>query len=211
MRTMAELAREANCFVFGVDHFGKNIDVGTRGASVKEGDADVILALLGDKTVSGGITNTRLALRKRRGGANGQEFPFKPRVVDMGVDQHGATVTTLIMEWGTTAATPAAAADLWPSKALKLLRQSIMGLMVDHGTELGGDPPVRGLELEVVRAAFYENYFTDGATPEARQAAKQKAFKRTIEAAAEKELIATREVGNRAYVWLHPRTSDEAL
>lgn len=211
MSTMADLAREAKCFVFGIDHFGKNIDVGTRGASVKEGDADVILALLGDKTVAGGITNTRLALRKRRGGANGQEFPFKPRVVDMGVNQWGATETTLVMNWGTTTASPAAAADLWPTKALKLLRQTIMGLMVDRGTELAGDPPVRALELEVVRVAFYENYFTDGATPEARRAAKQKAFKRAVETAAEKELIATREVGDRAYVWLHPRTSDETM
>jgi hypothetical protein len=47
--TMSRLAVKAGCFVFGVDHFGKNVDVGTRGNSVKEGNADVVLALLGDK------------------------------------------------------------------------------------------------------------------------------------------------------------------
>src|SRR5262249_23457167 len=39
MRTLADVGRDIGCFVFGVDHFGKNIDVGTRGSSVKEGDA----------------------------------------------------------------------------------------------------------------------------------------------------------------------------
>src|SRR5205823_5831246 len=78
MLTMSRLAAKMGCFVFGVDHFGKDVNVGTRGNSVKEGNADVILALLGDRAIAGEVSNCRLALRKQRGGQNGQEFSFRP-------------------------------------------------------------------------------------------------------------------------------------
>ena len=100
MGTMREVARKAGCFVFGVDHFGKDVSTGTRGTSVKEGTGDVIFALLGEKTLAGEVTHTRLALRKRRGGKNGEEFPFQPRVVDMGVDNRGFPMSTLVIDWG---------------------------------------------------------------------------------------------------------------
>ena len=35
--------------MLGVDHFGKNIEAGTRGAGAKESSADLVLACLGDK------------------------------------------------------------------------------------------------------------------------------------------------------------------
>ena len=73
MNTLKEVAKRMHCFVFGVDHFGKAVETGTRGTSAKEGSADVVIAMLGDKSVGGEVTNTRLALRKRRGGANGEE------------------------------------------------------------------------------------------------------------------------------------------
>ena len=79
MNTLRQVAGRGGCFVLAVDHFGKAIETGTRGSSAKEGSADVVLALLGDKSVSGEVTNTRLALRKRRGGANGQESRSGPR------------------------------------------------------------------------------------------------------------------------------------
>jgi hypothetical protein len=64
MWTLAELSKATGAFVLGVDHFGKAVETGTRGSSAKEGAADVVLALLGDRNVAGKITNTRLALRK---------------------------------------------------------------------------------------------------------------------------------------------------
>jgi hypothetical protein len=36
MKTLATLAKEARVFVLGVDHFGKSVEVGTRGASSKD-------------------------------------------------------------------------------------------------------------------------------------------------------------------------------
>jgi RecA-family ATPase len=75
MNTLKAVARRMHCFVFGVDHFAKDVHTGTRGTSAKESSADVVIAMLGDKAVSGEVTNTRLALRKRRGGPNGEEHP----------------------------------------------------------------------------------------------------------------------------------------
>ena len=71
-------------------------------------------------------------LRKRRGGANGQEFPFRPRVVAMGTDRFGKPMSTLVIDWGATTEAPTAAkADPRWSKSLRLLRQVLMNLLVD--------------------------------------------------------------------------------
>jgi hypothetical protein len=99
MSTMGELSKATGAFVLGVEHFGKSIDTGTRGTSAKEGAADVVLALLGERNVAGSVTNTRLALRKRRSGQNGEEFPFSTRVVELGANQFGEPVTTLTIDW----------------------------------------------------------------------------------------------------------------
>ena len=44
------------------------------------GVGDLVLACLGDKELSGSVINTRLAVRKNRGGRQGQEYPFVLRV-----------------------------------------------------------------------------------------------------------------------------------
>jgi hypothetical protein len=103
MGVLAKLARRARCFCFGIDHFGKNPEVGTRGNSAKEGNADVILALLANKAITGEVSQMQLAVRKRRGAACGLVFPFTTRVVDMGVNERGKKQTTLFLDWGTAA------------------------------------------------------------------------------------------------------------
>src|SRR6516165_771535 len=121
------------CFVMGIDHFGKTVETGTRGTSAKEGSADVVIAMLGDKSVSGEVTNTRLALRKRRGGANGEEHPFTARKGDMGPDQFGKPMSTLVLDWGTAQAPqPAATKDRW-AKWLQRLRRVLMTILADQG------------------------------------------------------------------------------
>jgi hypothetical protein len=80
MNALKAVAEALGCFVLGVDHFGKNVEAGTRGASSKESASDLVLACLGDKSLSGSVANTRLALRKNRGGQQGQEHPFTLRV-----------------------------------------------------------------------------------------------------------------------------------
>jgi hypothetical protein len=204
MSTLKQVARKAGCFVFGVDHFGKDASTGTRGTSAKETAADVLLALIGDRSISGEITNTRLALRKRRGGENGQEFPFKPRRVDMGVDAYGAPMTTLIIDWGAADQTPKAAADSGWSKSLRLLRQTLMNMIADCGSEqrpYADGPIVRAVDIETIRAEFYKAYPADG-DAKAKQEVRRKAFGRTVKDAQARGLIGVREIGGTTFVWL---------
>ena len=100
MNVLKAIAETLGCFVLGVDHFGKNVESGTRGASSKESAADVVLACLGDKELSGSVTNTRLAVRKNRGGRQGQEYPFTLRVVEAPEpDEDGEPITTMVVDW----------------------------------------------------------------------------------------------------------------
>ena len=56
MNVLRALAQMMNCFVLAIDHYGKNIEAGTRGASSKEASADLVLACLGTKSLSGPST-----------------------------------------------------------------------------------------------------------------------------------------------------------
>ena len=100
MNVLRAVAQALNCFVLGVDHFGKNLEAGTRGASSKEAAGDLVLACLGDKELSGSVINTRLAVRKNRGGRQGQEHPFTLRLVETPEpDEDGEPINTMVVDW----------------------------------------------------------------------------------------------------------------
>jgi AAA domain-containing protein len=203
MNTMKAVAKRTGTFVFGIDHFGKAIETGTRGTSAKEGSADVVIAMLGDKSVSGEVTNTRLALRKRRGGANGEEYPFTARKVDMDVDQFGKPMSTLVLDWAPAQAPQPVAKERW-SKSLRLLRQVLMTILADHGRNCqpyADGPTVRACDLELVRQEFYRQHPADGDEKQKR-AARRQAFNRAIKAAQDASLIAVRELNGVQLVWL---------
>lgn len=68
MNVLKFAARELECFVLGIDHFGKAVASGTRGSSSKELSGDLVLACLGERELSGRMFNLRLAVRKCRAG-----------------------------------------------------------------------------------------------------------------------------------------------
>jgi hypothetical protein len=206
MTTLADLAKATGTCVLGVDHFGKNVETGTRGTSAKEGAADVVLAMLGERSIAGKVTDTRLALRKRRGGENGEEFPFTTRMVDLGVNQSGARETTLTIDWTTTDAIEAVTTGKkdgrW-SKSLSLLRRVLTAIMADAGKEVcpfADGPKVRACDLALVQAEFSKQYPADG---NARQKGdtRRKAFTRAVSHAQEKELIVVREIADQQLIW----------
>jgi len=207
MRRMAELAQRTGAMVLGVDHFGKQIETGTRGSSAKEGRADVVLAIIGDKAITGEVTNTRLAIRKNRGAPSGQELPFTTRPVDLGDEQ------TLIIEWEASAAPHAAKGDDWGrGKGIRLLRRIIMTLLPEAGVDIRpfpDGPMVRALKVEVVQAEFSKSYYGGGETPGAKRRARWAAFQRAMNDAADREMIVTREIGGEDYVWLAQRGKAE--
>jgi hypothetical protein len=205
MRQLASLAQATGAFVLGIDHFGKAAETGTRGSSAKEGAADVVLALLGEKAITGAVTDTRLALRKSRAGASGQEFPFSVRVIDLGVDDSSRPTTSLVIDWlaGPSQGAPKAEGSGW-SKSLRLLQRALMNVLVDHGSDqrpFPDGPIVRTVDVEVVRAEFYKSYAADGDAKQ-KQNTKRQAFNRAVRDAQERSLICVRENGDTTWIWL---------
>jgi hypothetical protein len=203
MKTLTDASVASGALFMGLAHFGKNIETGTKGSSDFENDADVVLALVGEKAVSGAVTNPRLSVRKRRSGPNGEEFAFRTNVADLGLDQHGFPITTLTIEWRPGAETKQLKADAW-SKSLRLLRQVLMNMLADAGKDLrpfSDGPMVRAVDQEIVRAEFYKSYPADG-DAKAKQNARRQAFGRALKDAQAKGLIGVREIETVTYVWL---------
>ena len=169
------------------------------------------LLVLGAKSISGEITNTRLAMRKRRSGPGGEEFPFNVQSVELGVDQYGAQITSLIVQWGAKGKQEPERREHW-SRSLRLLRQALMNVLVDHGREqrpFADGPLVRAVDIEIVRQEFYRSYPAEGDAA-AKQAIRQKAFRRAVIAAQEQNLVGVREVDSLTLVWLINRQEGDA-
>jgi hypothetical protein len=203
MGRLADLARQTGALVLGIDHFGKAVETGTRGSSAKEGRADVVLALLGEKSVTGKVTNTRLAIRKNRSGPSGREHAFTVRVVDLGANPE--PITSLVIDWGgEPAKTKGDDEDGW-TKSLTLLRRILMNVLAsdaarNHRPFLDG-PVVRAVDIEIVRVEFYKSHPADG-DAKAKQATRRQAFHRAIRLAQQKKLIGVWEVEGITLVWL---------
>jgi hypothetical protein len=201
MSVLSDLSRQTGAFVIGIDHFGKVVDTGTRGSINKESHADTVLALLADREINGSLTNTRLAIRKQRDGIAGIEIPFSPKMIDCGLDEDGDPVTKTAIIWNTQPIKPADAA--W-SKSLRLLRQVLMTMLVDAGTEVtpfADGPTVRAVNIETVRGEFYKQYPADGDEKQKAET-RRKAFGRAIKDAQAKHLVALREINNVQLIWL---------
>jgi len=202
MSVLAQLSRLTDALVVGIDHFGKMVETGTRGASSKEGHADSVLAALAEREVSGGISNTRLAIRKQRDGVAGTEIPFSPEVVQVGTDEDREPITRVIINWEKQPV--ARAADASWSKSLRLLRLVLMTMLADVGFEaipfIDG-PAVRAVKLDLVRNEFYRQYPADGDERQKAEARRQ-AFYRSVKDAQAKKLVMTREVEGVQLIWL---------
>jgi hypothetical protein len=210
MRTLGTASLKTNTLVTAVAHFGKHAETGTRGSSGYEDDADVVLAALAEREMTGAVSNTRLAARKRRSGPNGEEYPFRVKISDMGTDPAGIPLNTLTIEWlDEAAAAPQPAKgkpDPWRKKSLRLLRQALMNVLVDHGKALRpwpDGPVVRAVDIEIIRPEFYRGYPAAEATDaQAKKNARQKAFVRAIKDAKADNLIGNWELAGITYVWL---------
>jgi hypothetical protein len=214
MNTKRMLATTIGCFVLGVDHFGKQIETGTRGSSAKEASADLVLACLGERELGGRVLNTRLAVRKNRGGPQGQEVSFTLREVESGEpDEDGESITTRVVDWQAgPAAAPSTPKDPWGQSrqhsqrvvALRLKRV-LMSVLAEHGVDLPiatNGPTVRMVDQEIVREKFYDRTRAPDGTPEQKTSFKRQQFHRAINWAEEHELIESREIKETTYFWL---------
>ena len=215
MNVLRAVAQELGSFVLGIDHFGKNLEAGTRGASSKEASGDVVLACLGDKQLSGSVTNTRLAVRKHRGGKQGQEYPFQLRMVEAPEkDEDGDPITTMVIDWlpaGSAAAEAQSEPDIWAQPrrqdqrtAVLRLKRVLMTILAEQGVDLPispDGPTVRMVDQELVRNDFYASTPAEGTSKQKRQF-RYAQFKRALDWAEQEQLIAIGEIGEVTYIWL---------
>jgi hypothetical protein len=168
----------------------------------------VVLATIGEKSINGVVANPRLVVRKVRGGIAGRGYAFATSIVDTKVlDNKLRPITTLVIKWSEQTAQTGAKdkeGGGW-SKSTKLLRQTLMNVLVGHGSEqrpFPDGPMVRAVDMEIVRAEFYKTYVTKGETAKAKQDAKQKAFIRALKSAQEASVIGVREINDITFIWL---------
>jgi hypothetical protein len=206
------LATAIGCFVLSVDHFGKQIETGTRGSSAKEASADLVLACLGERELSGRVLNTRLTIRKCRGGPQGKEVPFTLREVEGELDEDGEPITTLVVDWQTgPKTTQGPPNNPWEQvrrsdqrTAVKRLQRVLMSKLTERGVDqptAPDGPIVRMIEREIVREEFYSQTPADG-TPDQKTRFRRKQFDRACDWAQAQELIGIREIGEQIYFWL---------
>jgi hypothetical protein len=179
------------------------VETGTRGSSAKEGAADAVLALLADRELSGGVKNTRLAIRKQRDGVSGFEIPFTVHTVETGMDEDGDPITAQTLDWQ-AAQKPDAKADTGWTPALQLLRRVLLTTLADHGRDalpFADGQTVRACDLELVRAEYYRQYPAEG-TDKQKQAARRQTFNRHITTAVQRSVATVRELDGVQLIWL---------
>jgi hypothetical protein len=207
MKTLADASTETGALFVGVAHFGKNVETGTKGSTGFEDDADVVLALLGERGLNGIVEDPVLCVRKRRSGRNGEEFPFQPEEANIGPDEKGTVEKTLTIRW--TDAADAKAAPLkkksnpWAVKSLRHLHKVMMNMLADCGSEqrpYPDGPIVRAVDIELVKVEFFKSYPATG-DEAAKKETRKKAFKRAIDNASGKQLIGTRDIGATTFTW----------
>ena len=205
MNRLNDLSRKTGAFVLAVDHFGKAVETGTRGTSAKEASADMVLALLADRQINGTISNTRMALRKLRGGSTGAETSFDLKVVDLGEGE-----TTCIIEWKEERDTEQTSTNLerWP-KSTKILKAALNEVLNNEGKDrdpfIDGKLRVKTVPTASVRAEFMKRYPAETIEPDKRADAKRQAFNRAIKQAIERDLIGAREIDGIDHVWFAGR------
>ncbi len=202
MSALRILSEHTGALVAGIDHFGKVVETGTRGSSAKEGAADTVIALLADRELSGGVKNTRLAVRKQRDGVSGFEIPFTARMVETGTDDDGDPVTAPIIDW--QAPQQSAQADTHWTPSMQLLRRVLISTVVDCGQivrPFPDGPEVRACDLKHVRLEFYRQYPADGSEQQIAEA-RRKAFYRSVKEAQARGVVGCREVDGVQLIWL---------
>jgi hypothetical protein len=207
MNVCAELSRRTGAFVMACDHFGKAVETGTRGSSAKEGAADVVIACLGEKSLAGRVANTRIAIRKLRGGATGAETAYKLRIVDMGIDEDNEEITTGVIDWSPITVGPAPEAGKgkeWPRSAT-VFRGALLTTLEQRGSEimpLADHPRVKAVELDLVRLEFDKRYPLDDGDRKKQMEKRRQVFRRSRTEAESRGLIGCREIEGKFMVWL---------
>jgi hypothetical protein len=179
MRVLRSLSDETSAFVLAIDHHGKDVSRGTRGASDKESSADMVLSL----------TPGRMTLTKCRVGPQGAVTPFELKVHSI-TGAGDKLWTECTVEWGVS--------ERRVVKSLGL-RKAMQATLTEE-IKVDGRI-VRAASKADVRNAF--NKSMNGKSPETVR----QAWKRTYDAAIDSGEVIECTFDDEAYVYSpHPTT-----
>jgi hypothetical protein len=177
MNLLARLSAATDATVLVVDHFGKDENRGVRGSSAKEASADFVLSVLGEKSQTGVLRNSRLAIRKMRGGAAGDEIPFRLSPIEMGRNERGEVIHEMTVQWDDITIHNRTGR---PNGAILPLLAALDDALASNGKMMApapGYPIMRCVEDNYVRDCFIRKYPSTG-DPDKREASVKKAWER---------------------------------
>jgi hypothetical protein len=185
-----EICRKTGAHVAIIHHSGKNTEKGMRGSNALPGGVDASLKVT--KGEAGKPSNIEVEFAKDD--AAGDILPFRLRVVELGKDEDGDAITTLILdESDDDVAARKPPLSSGAKSALDQLRNAIITSGEPH---LGSDHVPHGRKTVSVERWRADCYAANAADTSAE--AKRKAFHRALQSLQEKGLIATWE----GQVWL---------
>jgi hypothetical protein len=192
MSVLTTAAFKSELLVIAVDHFGKNASTGTRNSSVKEDAVEAVLAIIADKDLAGVVKSPRLAIRKQKASATGEQIPFEMRLVTIDED-----TTTLVVDWGESGQggddhpNPEPNGKPWPA-SLVIFKRVLDNTLANVGRRMrpfSDGPEVLAAKRDSVRAEFLKSYPADS------DKAKGMAFLRCEKLALAGGLMAMRTLG----------------
>lgn len=204
MQALDRLSQETGALVVAVAHFGKAEGSGVRGSSALTASSDTILAAVVDKTDLGQVRSRKLVLHKSRYAETGWAAPFRLLPVTLGTDEDGDDVTSCVIEPVTVECAPAAGRSVPLLPACVTFREALSSALASHGvvrTPIDGGPALRTVDVEHVRAAFYEAWPAVGETEARRQNTRRQNFKRGSDQAVERYLAGREMVDGVTLLW----------
>ena len=185
----AEAVRDAfDCVVIVVHHCGWD-ECRMRGHSSLRGAVDAELSVTRSDDV------VVVTVEEMRDGPDGVQIVSKSRIVEVGTDSRGRPLTSLVivpheMIAGETPGKP----HQWPP-SLKVFHAALLEALLTAGVDhqIFQGPKVKAVDLEKLRFVFYTKAVVssaDDTSAESRQRARRAAFKRAVDQANAKHLIA---------------------
>ena len=174
----------------------------------------------GRRSLSGNVENTRLAVRKNRGGRQGQEYPFTLRLVEAPEpDEDGEPITTMVVDWqpaGRQAAPGRGRSVGWgrtqdQRTAMLRLKRVLMDILADRGVDLPippDGPTVRMVDQEIVREQFYSRTPAEG-TPKQKRHLPPSNSSGRLDWAEQQQLIGIEEIDGVTYLRLNRPDREE--
>ena len=212
MNVLKAVARAIGCFVLGVDHFGKDLQAGTRGADSKESSGDSCWPASATRSypaasptpgwrsastaAAGRARNTRSCCGRWRRRSPTRMASRSPR-------------------WWWTGNRPQrlvrSQSDPWRQcrrqdqrTAVLRLKRVLMTILAEQGVDLprGPDgPAMRMVDQEIVRTEFYAHTSAEG-TPKQKRQLRSLQFKRALGWAEDQQLIGIEEIDGVTYLRL---------